>query len=97
MQITPPLGISQQARPSPLIACNEDPVYYELNPAWDNVIAALESDVSLPVVPPQSRILEVIEETVDLALYGELSPQEALDLAAEEAQAILDDYWSSAE
>ncbi len=88
--------MQQQARPSPLKACNEDPVYYELNPAWDNVKRALESDVALPVVPPQSRILEIVSEYVDLAVFGELSPQEALDAAAEEAQAVLDEYWASA-
>lgn len=87
--------MQQQARPSPLKECNEDPIFYEINPAWDNVKRALESDVALPVVPPQSRILEIITQYVDLALYGEMSPQEALDAAAEEAQAVLDEYWAS--
>ncbi|MBN1285736.1 MAG: hypothetical protein JXB47_10085 [Anaerolineae bacterium] len=87
--------MQQQSRPSPLIACNEQEIFYELNPAWDNVKAALEADVALPVVPPQSRILAVIDEYVELALFGELSPQEALDVAVEEAQIILDEYWAS--
>src|SRR5690606_18633058 len=89
--------MQEQARPSPLIACNEDPVFYELNPNWDNVKAALEADIALPIVPPQSQIQSFITEYVDLAMFGELSPQEALDLAAEESQAVLDAYWSSIE
>lgn len=89
--------MQQQARPSPLRACNEDPSYYELNPAWDNVIAALESDVALPIVPPQTRIIEILNQYVELAFYGEFSPAEALELAEEEANAILSDYWSSIE
>ncbi|MBZ0292820.1 MAG: ABC transporter substrate-binding protein [Anaerolineae bacterium] len=89
--------MQEQARPSPLIACNEDPVFYELNPNWDNVKAALESDIALPIVPPQTQIVDFINQYVELAMYGEMSPQEALDAAAEEAQAVLDQYWSSLE
>ncbi len=87
----------QQARPSPLVACNEDPAFYEINPNWDNVKAALESDIALPIVPPQTQILDFINQYVELAMFGELSAQEALDIAAEEAQAVLDAYWSSIE
>jgi multiple sugar transport system substrate-binding protein len=87
--------MQQQARPSPLIECNEDPAFYELNPAWDNVKAALESDVALPIVPPQSRILDTLNQYVELAFFGDMSPEEALNTAAAEAQAILDEYWSS--
>ena len=87
--------MQQQARPSPLIACNEDPVFYDLNPNWDNVKAALESDIALPIVPPQSRVIEILNQYVELALFGEMSAQEALDAAAEEAQFVLDEYWSS--
>jgi multiple sugar transport system substrate-binding protein len=87
--------MQQQARPSPLIACNEDPVYQTLNPNWDNVVAALESDVALPIVPVQSRIISILNEFVELAIFGEMSPQEALDAAAADAQAVLTDYWST--
>jgi multiple sugar transport system substrate-binding protein len=87
--------MQQQARPSPLIACNEDPAFYELNPAWDNVKAAMESDVALPIVPPQSRILDVLNQYVELAFFGDMTPADALNAAAGEAQAILDEYWSS--
>jgi multiple sugar transport system substrate-binding protein len=89
--------MQEQARPSPLIECNADPIYYELNPAWDNVIRALESDVALPIVPPQSRVIEILNQYVELAFFGEFSVQDALDAAADEANAILDEYWSSIE
>lgn len=87
--------VLDQARPSPLQDCNSNPAYTEANPHWDVVLEALSRDVAVGIVPPQSRILAVLEEQVDLAMYGELTPQEALDIAAEEGQALLDEYWTS--
>ena len=88
--------MTQQERPSPLIACNENPAFAEVNPHWDKVQQMLETDVSVGVVPVQSEILQVLMDYVDLVGFEEMSPQEGLDAAAEEAQGILDDYWSSA-
>lgn len=86
----------QQERPSPLIACNENPEYAELNPYWDIVQQSLENDVSVGVVPVQSEIFSTLMDYVDLVGFEEMSPQEGLDMAAEEAQATLDDFWASA-
>ena len=84
----------EQGRPSPIKECNDNPAYTEANPAWSQVQEVMATDVALPIVPPQSRILALVEENVELAFFGEVTPQEALDAAAEEAQRILDEYWS---
>jgi len=84
-----------QERPSPLIACNENPEYAELNPHWAKVQQVMESDVSVGVVPVQSEIFSTLMDYVELVGFEEMSPQEGLEAAAEEAQGILDDYWGS--
>ena len=84
----------QQARPSPIRECNENPRYEQINPHWQVVQESLERDVPVGIVPPQARILDQISQQVDRAMYGEVGAKEALDAAAEEAQRILDDYWS---
>ena len=86
----------EQERPSPLIACNENPEYAEINPHWDKVLQALENDVAVGIVPVQAEILATLADYVEMVGFEEMSPQEALDIAAEEAQGILDEYWSSA-
>jgi ABC-type glycerol-3-phosphate transport system substrate-binding protein len=85
----------EQERPSPLISCNENPEYAELNPHWDKVLKALESDVSIGIVPVQGEIFSTLKDYVELVGFEEMSPKDGLDAAAEEAQGILDDYWSS--
>lgn len=86
----------QQERPSPLKDCNENPEYQEINPHWDKVVQSMENDVSVGIVPVQSEIISVLTDYIDLVAFEEMSPEEGLNMAAEEAQGILDDYWSSA-
>lgn len=86
----------QQERPSPIIECNESPEFAELNPHWDKVQQVMQSDVAVGVVPVQAEILSVLGDYVELVGFEEMSPEEGLDMAAEEAQAVLDEYWSSA-
>jgi ABC-type glycerol-3-phosphate transport system substrate-binding protein len=85
-----------QGRPSPLIACNEDPSFAERNPHWDKVQTALESDIPVGIIPPQTQVLALLTEHLELAAFGEMSAQDALDEAAGEAQALVDEYWSAA-
>jgi multiple sugar transport system substrate-binding protein len=85
-----------QERPSPLIACNENPEYAELNPHWDKVQQMLETDVSVGIVPVQAEIFQILADYVELVAFDEMSAEEGLNTAAEEAQAVLDEYWSSA-
>lgn len=85
----------EQLRPSPLADCNGNPAYTEANPYWEKVLAALEADVPVGIVPPQSQVLALLGEYVELAAFGEIGAQDALDEAAGEAQALLDEYWSA--
>ena len=86
----------EQERPSPLVSCNERPEFAEMNPHWDKVLQVLASDVSVGVVPVQAEIFATLADHVELVAFGEMSPEEGLNAAAEEAQAILDGYWSKA-
>jgi multiple sugar transport system substrate-binding protein len=84
-----------QVRPSPLVACNDDPVFAESNPHWAKIQEALAADVPIGIVPPQSQILALLGEYIELAAFGEVGAQDALDESAGEAQALLDEYWAS--
>lgn len=86
----------QQERPSPLMDANENPEYAKINPHWDKVTQSMENDVSVGIVPVQSEIMSVLTDYIELVAFEEMSPEEGLNTAAEEAQAILDEYWSSA-
>lgn len=87
--------VFDQARPSPLQTCNENPEYQEVNPYWDVVLESLSRDVAVGIVPPQARVLDAIEQSVALAMYGEANAEEALEQAASTAQPLLDQYWDS--
>ena len=87
--------MQSQIRPSPLQDCNSDPVFTESNPHWDKVLGALEADVPVGIVPPQSQVLSVLAEYLELAAFGEVDAQGALDEAASEAQSLIDTYWDS--
>ena len=86
--------MKEQGRPSPIKAVNEDPEFYEVNPRWDVVLQSLESDVSVQIPPVHARIRDFVNQAVESALFGDATPEEALNQAAEQAQAVLDEYWS---
>ncbi|MCB9159433.1 MAG: extracellular solute-binding protein [Caldilineaceae bacterium] len=86
--------MQQQSRPSPLKECNEDQMYYDVNPKWDLVRDSLERDVSVDILPIHNRVRDVVEQAVQAAMFGEKSPEEALNDAADQANAIIDEYWS---
>ena len=86
----------EQARPSPVKACNENPDYYAANPYWSVVLEALAIDESVPVTPVQSEIADLVTEAVDEVWFGVTTPQEALNWAHEQTQPILDKFWSGA-
>ena len=84
----------EQARPSPVNACNENPDYYAANPYWEVILQALAIDMSVPVTPVQGQIADLVTEAVDEVWFGITTPQEALDWAHEQTQPILDKFWS---
>jgi multiple sugar transport system substrate-binding protein len=83
-----------QSQVSALTECTNDPAWYDGNPYWDVVVSALGIDVSVPITPVQSQITAFLNEAVEQAMFGQQTPQEALDLAAERGQALLDEFWS---
>lgn len=87
--------MQEQARPSPLRACNEDQLYYDTNVHWDKVLKTLETDVSVNILPVHVRVRDIIGQGVQSAMFGEKAPAQALTDAAKEAQAVVDEYWST--
>jgi ABC-type glycerol-3-phosphate transport system substrate-binding protein len=87
--------MQQQGRPSPLKACNEDPSYYEANIHWDKVLQSLAIDVSVDIIPPHIRVRDIVNQAVQAAMFGDASPADALGDAAQQTQAVLDEYWST--
>ncbi|HQY93358.1 extracellular solute-binding protein [Caldilinea sp.] len=86
--------VMQQGRPSPIKAVNEDPSFSEVNPHWDKVLQSLESDVSVQILPIHAQVRDAVTQGVQAAFFGDASPADALAQAAQQAQGIVDDYWS---
>ena len=93
-----PLGgcafLFAQNRPSPVRECNEDSAYYDANPYWATVLEGLATDTSVPITPVQGQIAEVLSNHIEESLFGIKSAADALNDAAAEGQAILDEFWS---
>ena len=85
----------QQGRPSPIQSVNEDPSYYDVNPHWDKVLESLASDVSVNILPEHARIRDIVNQGVQAAMFGDATPADALASSAEQAQAVIDEFWSS--
>jgi multiple sugar transport system substrate-binding protein len=81
-----------QGRPSPVRECNENEAYYEENPYWDTVLESLSIDKSVPITPAQAQINTILNRAVEEAMFG-ADAKTVLDEAAEEAQALLDEFW----
>lgn len=93
-----PLGgcafLFAQSRPSPVRECNENPAYYDANPYWATVLEGLATDTSVPITSVQGQIAEVLSNNIEEAFFGMKSAEDALNDAAAEGQAILDEFWS---
>ena len=85
----------EQMRPSPVRECNQNEAYYEANPYWDTVLDGLAHDVSVAITPVQGQITEILNLRIEEAFFGVKSAEQALNEAAEEGQAILDEFWST--
>ncbi len=88
--------LQQQQRPSPQIACNEDPASGAENPHWNDFLAIMAKDKVVRITPVQPQIEEVLNQMMEEALFGLQTPAEALEWGATEAQQLLDDYWANA-
>lgn len=87
--------VLQQARPSPIKSVNEDQSFYDVNPHWDKVLKSLESDVSVAILPVHARIRDIVQQGVQAAMFGDATPADALAEASAQAQAVIDEYWST--
>lgn len=87
--------MQEQGRPSPIRECNEDQAYYDANPKWDKVLETLAIDVSVDVLPVHVRIRDIVNQGVQAAMFGDADPDVALNTAADQAQAVIDEYWST--
>jgi len=84
----------QQHRPSPIRACNDKPEYSEGNPYWDKVLEGMQIELSVPISPVQGEVGDLVNEALEEVWFGMTEPQAALDWAYDQAQPILDDFWS---
>jgi len=84
----------EQARPSPVKACNENPEYYDANPYWEVVLQALAIDISVPVTPVQGQIADLVSEALEEVWFEVKTPKDALDWAYDQTQPILDKFWA---
>ena len=88
--------MQQQGRPSPLKACNEDPYYYDTFPTtWPTVVKMVDTAVRIPLTPANPEIEQRMTQALEEAAYGVKTPAEALEWAAEEGQALLDEVWAN--
>jgi len=87
--------MQQQGRPSPLKAVNEDRFYYNEFPGtWPAILEMVENAVRIPITPASTEVDRVVGQALEEVAYGTRQPQEALEWAATEAQALLDEAWA---
>ncbi|MBE3577625.1 MAG: ABC transporter substrate-binding protein [Limnochordales bacterium] len=83
-----------QGRPSPVRKFNENPEYRKLNPNWDKILRAMETDKPLPALP----IIRQLTDAIINGLYGvttaSVSPTTAINNIANNVQNQLDKYWA---
>jgi ABC-type glycerol-3-phosphate transport system substrate-binding protein len=46
------------------------------------------------ILPVHVRIRDIVDQGVQAAMFGDKSAEQALTDAAEQAQAVVDEYWS---
>ena len=84
-----------QGRPTPVVEYNDDPAFAETNPYWDVFIENLNLSEYVVNTPVQAEINDIIQQMTDEALFGNMTPAEAIEWGATESQKILDEYWAS--
>lgn len=82
-----------QGRPSPVQAFNQNPAYFETNPYWLVVGEALQRVTPLPSYPFTRSVMNIFAGALGGVAWASEAPRAALDRAAGEAQAVIDEYW----
>lgn len=70
-------------------AIYQDPDFVQANPAAPDILAALSGGRSQPPHPKWSSVADILMEELTRAIIGDVTPQEALDSAAERANVVL--------
>lgn len=83
-----------QGRPSPVRKFNEAPEFRKLNPNFDRLLLALQTEVPFPGLPVQKELYDTVISTFWSVVDGSKEPRELVTSAAEKAQVILDQYWA---
>ena len=83
-----------QLRPSPMRRCNEDERLSAQNPHWEAVEKALTQAEAVPTFAINLQLHEIVVNMQDAILFEQLTPAEALEVYANEAQVLLDE-WNS--
>ena len=83
-----------QLRPSPVVAYNDNPELAAQNPYWGTFLANAERVVAVRNSPVQAEIDRVVHEMTDEALFKKKTPQQAIEDAAKQIQALLDEHWA---
>ena len=87
--------MQQQGRPSPMIACNEDQYYYDTCPnTWPVVVKSLANAIGYPITPAHSEMVTRLTQALEEMCFGVTTPEQALEWAATECQALLDEAWA---
>lgn len=79
-----------QGRPSVVPEYNDHPGYEETNPYWSTIQDYLEISVASPTTEVYAQDMTILAQYVEEAFLGMRSPEEALQVAREEAQNIHD-------
>ena len=85
--------LQQQQRPSPLVDCDGYLKDGETHPRAETIIGVAALDNTANISPVQPQADEVINRMVDDVMFGDATPQEALEAAEAEIQALLDEFW----
>jgi ABC-type glycerol-3-phosphate transport system substrate-binding protein len=87
--------LKAQARPSPVIAVNEDPAFAQGNTFWPAITDVMNHEKALPRTGVNSKLDAIGLTMLEEALFKKKSPIDALNQGAEQAQKTLDEYWAS--
>ena len=66
-----------------------DPDYVKANPAAPDILKALSGGRSQPPIPEWASIATILQQQVSKAIVGDLTPQQALDEAAKQANDLM--------
>ncbi|HHV55244.1 MAG TPA: extracellular solute-binding protein [Firmicutes bacterium] len=82
-----------QGRPSPVRKFNENPDYRKLNPNFDKILRAMETDRPLPALPIVRQLTDAVMNGLWGLCSGTVSPTDAANRVGTAVQNQLDQYW----